>query len=101
MYCAAVFTGPRLFIRIEGGIKRRQVLHDVLNGNLDSMYECVALEAIPIKAILHSGNAWTFYDQTDRALNRSLRRVTNVRRQEKYVTLGDGNVLDPTAIDDF
>ena len=101
MDCAAVFTCARLFIRVKSGIERRQVFHDVFNGNLDSMYERVAFEAIPIEAILHPRNAWTFHNQADRALNRPLRRVTNVRWQEKYVALGNGYILDPTAISYF
>jgi hypothetical protein len=65
------------------------------------MHQITTGEAIPFKAIDVAGSPGTFYDQTDRTRNRTLRRVAKMRRSKKYISFINRNIYDPMLLDDL
>src|SRR6516164_1025597 len=60
-----------------------QVLHQVGGSDLDAVDERAALEAKPFEPVLVAPPAGAFDDQADGARDRALRRVAQMRRQQK------------------
>src|SRR5690606_41655829 len=87
MHSAAIFAGPRFLVGIECLEQRRQVLHDILDLDLDPMDALSAFEAEPLESIAHRIGPGTFDHKSDRTLHRALRRMAHMPRQEEHVTL--------------
>src|SRR6516162_913209 len=73
----------------------RQVLHQVGGSDLDAVDEGSALEAKPFEPVFVARCSGAFDDQPDGARNRALRRVAQMRRQQKDLALADRHVIDP------
>src|SRR5215469_2182756 len=83
------------------GVKSRkqwwQVLHQVGGSDLDAVDEGAALEAKPFEPVFVARSPRAFDDQPDGARNRALRRVAQMRRQQKDLALADRHVTDPAS----
>src|SRR5215470_13675883 len=98
---AAVLAGAGLLIAVERSEQRRQVLDDILDLHFDAMHALAAVEAIPFEAVDIALAPRPFDHEADRARNRPLRRVADVRPDEKHLTLSDRDVVDLAILGDL
>ena len=63
--------------------------------------ERAAVETEPFQAILGAWRPGAFDDEPDGALNRALRRVAQMRWQEKDLAFADRHVVDPASLGDL
>jgi hypothetical protein len=96
MQATTLAAPARARIGVKGGEKRRQVLDDVGDGDLDALDERAAFEAEPFEAVLVAQPARAFDDEPDGALDRALWRVAQMRRHQKDLVFPDRHVIDPT-----
>src|SRR5580692_3232640 len=94
-------TGSGGFVAVEFAIQRRQIVDDAFEIDLDAMHQPLAFEAVPLEGIEHAFRALRFDHKTNRSLLRPLRRMPDMRRQQKDFALPDRHVVMLSVVDDL
>jgi hypothetical protein len=71
---------------VERRKERREIVHNAGKLHFRAVDQPVAVFAVPLKAVHHTGRSPTLDHQTRTAGFRTLRRMTYVRRQEKDIS---------------
>lgn len=98
MQTAAVLAGALRFVAVKGREERRQILDDVGDFRFHPMDQRAAVEAEPLEAVEVLLAPRSLDHQSDRTLDRALRRMAHVRRQEEDLAFTDRHVEDPAAL---
>src|SRR5262245_3530646 len=96
----AVLACARVGVGIERLVERRQVLHQVLDLHLDTVYERAAFEAVPFEGV-ELVRPRRLDHEPDRARLRALRRMPHMRGQQKDVARADRDVVELPVVDDL
>ena len=81
MQCTTVPTDAFRLVLVERVEQRGQILHDILDLNLDSMDQIPSVETEPLEPIFHFGMTGALNNQTNGTLDGPLWRMTDVSGQ--------------------